>query len=143
MNVDAFLADAVQASGGKLHALGIGWSVLRVSGFPARHDRIGIGVTVRSAAAEAGPHTLTISLLDPAGAPRPLGTEGSLRAGFATPAGDGTATLALNLDGLTFETGGEHTFVLTVDEDATTRLSFHVQAASEAPTSEIRTVGYL
>ena len=26
MNVDAFLADAVQASGGKLHALGIGWS---------------------------------------------------------------------------------------------------------------------
>ena len=32
--VDAFLADAVQASGGKLHALGIGWRSCGSAGSP-------------------------------------------------------------------------------------------------------------
>src|SRR5438128_8373688 len=67
MDIEAFLADAVQASGGKLHALGIGWQVIQTTAFPARHDRIGIGLIVRTVAAEAGQHTLTLTLLDPEG----------------------------------------------------------------------------
>jgi len=58
MEIEAFLADAVQASGGKLHALGIGWQVIQTTAFPARHDRVGIGLIVRTVAAEAGQHTL-------------------------------------------------------------------------------------
>src|SRR5437667_10001369 len=69
MDIEAFLADAVQASGGKLHALGIGWQVIQTTAFPARHDRIGIGLIVRTVAAEAGQHTLTLTLLDPEGDP--------------------------------------------------------------------------
>jgi hypothetical protein len=68
MEIEAFLADSVQASGGKLHALGIGWRVIQAPAIPARHDRIGIGLIVRTVAAEAGHHTLTLSLLDPEGA---------------------------------------------------------------------------
>ena len=144
MRADAFLADAVQASGGKLHALGVGWSVLRVGGFPARHDRVGIGVTVRTAPAEAGAHTLTVSLLGPDGTARPLGEGVDLQAGFATPPGQGSATLALNLDGLVFEAEGEHTFVLAVDERESVRLSFVVQAApAPAPPTETGSTGYL
>ena len=41
MQIDAFLSDSVQAAGGKLHALGIGWQVIQASSFPVRHDRIG------------------------------------------------------------------------------------------------------
>ena len=67
MEIEAFLADAVQASGGKLHALGIGWQVIQTTAFPARHDRVGIGLIVRTVAAEAGQHTLTLTLLDPEG----------------------------------------------------------------------------
>jgi hypothetical protein len=67
MEIEAFLADSVQASGGKLHALGIGWRVIQAPAIPARHDRIGIGLIVRTVAAEAGHHTLTLSLLDPQG----------------------------------------------------------------------------
>jgi hypothetical protein len=143
MRTDAFLADAVQATGGKLHALGIGWGVLQVSGVPARHDRVGIGVTVRTAPAEAGHHTLTLSLLGPDGDARPLGSGTSLQARFATPRGDGSAQLALNLDGLVFEAEGEHTFVLAIDDRESARLPFRVQTAPEPPPAEVRTGVYL
>jgi hypothetical protein len=143
MQTEAFLADAVQASGGKLHGLGIGWRVLQVSAFPARHDRVGIGVTVRTAPAEAGQHTLTLSLLGPDGAARPLGGGPGLQARFATPAGEGSATLAINLDGIVFESEGEHTFVLAVDDREAARLPFRVQTAPEPPPAEVRTGVYL
>ena len=143
MDIEAFLADAVQASGGKLHALGIGWQVIQTTAFPARHDRVGIGLIVRTVAAEAGQHTLTLTLLDPAGAARAFGPRGALEASFTSPNGPGTATLALNLDGLIFETGGEHTFVLAIDGAERTRLRFRVQTTPEPPVTEHRTGVYL
>jgi hypothetical protein len=143
MQVDAFLADSVQAAGGKLHALGIGWQVIQVSSIPARHDRVGLGLVVRTTPDEAGAHTLNVSLLDPSGAPRLFGDEPSFEAGFASPDGAGTATLALNLDGLVFESEGEHTFVLGVDGREAVRLPFHVQTRPIPPPSEFRTGVYL
>jgi hypothetical protein len=138
VDIEAFLADAVQASGGKLHALGIGWQVIQTTAFPARHDRVGIGLIVRTVAAEAGQHTLTLTLLDPAFGPR-----GALEASFTSPNGPGTATLAVNLDGLVFENEGEHTFVLAIDGTERTRLRFRVQTTPEPPVTEYRTGVYL
>jgi hypothetical protein len=143
MHVDAFLADSVQAAGGKLHALGIGWQVIQVSSFPVRHDRVGLGLVVRTSTNEAGPHTLSVSLLDPRGAPRPFNDRPSFEAAFASPEGDGTATLALNLDGLVFESEGMHAFVLGIDGHEEVRLPFSVQTRPEQPPSEFRTGMYL
>ena len=47
-------------------------------------------------ASVAGPHTLTVTLLDPEGAARAFGEGGPLQATFTSPSGQGTATLALN-----------------------------------------------
>jgi len=143
MEIEAFLADTVQAAGGKLHALGIGWRVIQTSAIPVRHDRIGIGLIVRTVADEAGQHTLTLALLDPEGATRPFGPGGPLEANFTSPAGEGTATLALNMDGIVFEREGEHTFVLSIDGTEGTRLPFRVQTAPEPPVTEFRTGVYL
>jgi hypothetical protein len=143
MEIDAFLADSVQAAGGKLHALGIGWQVIQASAFPVRHDRIGLGLVVRTTPDEAGAHTLSISLLDPNGAPRLFGDKPAFEAGFASPDGEGTATLALNLDGLVFETEGAHTIVLGIDGGERVRLSFRVQTRPEQPPSEFRSGVYL
>ena len=144
MEVDAFLADSVQAAGGKLHALGIGWRVIQALGVPgsARPDRAR-GARAHGPA-EAGAHTLGVSLLDPAGAPRPFGEGTSFEARFVSPDGEGTATLALNLDGLVFETEGDHTIVLG-DRRARVRsaLPFRVQTRPEPPASEFRTGVYL
>jgi hypothetical protein len=143
MEIDAFLADSVQAAGGKLHALGIGWQVIQASAFPVRHDRIGLGLVVRTTPDEAGAHTLSISLLDPNGTPRLFGDEPSFDANFASPDGEGTATLALNLDGLVFETEGAHTIVLGIDGNEAVRLPFRVQTRPEQPPSEFRSGMYL
>src|SRR5438876_9772509 len=97
MDIEAFLADAVQASGGKLHALGIGWQVIQTTAFPARHDRVGIGLIVRTVAAEAGQHTLTLTLLDPEGAARAFCPRGALEAAFRPPPRPLAATLARTL----------------------------------------------
>lgn len=143
MEIDAFLADSVQAAGGKLHALGIGWQVIQASAFPVRHDRIGLGLVVRTTPDEAGAHTLSISLLDPKGEARLFGDKPSFEATFASPDGEGTATLALNLDGLVFETEGAHTIVLGIDGTEAARLPFRVQTRPEQPPSEFRSGVYL
>jgi uncharacterized protein DUF6941 len=143
MQVDAFLADSVQAAGGKLHALGIGWQVIQVSAFPVRHDRVGLGLVVRTSADESGPHTLSVALLDPSGEPRPFNDRPSFEAAFASPDGEGTATLALNLDGLVFESEGMHAFVLGIDGQEQVRLAFRVQTRPEPPPSEFRSGVYL
>jgi hypothetical protein len=143
MEVEAFLADSVQAAGGKLHALGIGWRVIQAPAIPARHDRIGIGLIVRTTPDEAGQHTLTLSLLDPEGAAHAFAADGPLQASFSSPVGQGTATLALNLDGIVFETEGDHTFEVSIDGAAVTRLPFRVQTTPEPPVSEFRTGVYL
>jgi len=152
MQVNAFLADAVQAMGGKLYALGIGWSVLSTARFPARHDRVGVGVTVRMTPDEApGSHRLTLRLLDPKGAERPLGRTPDraearqLDAPFSVAAAtqDATATFALNFDGLVFEIEGTYTFVLLVDGEEHERLGFRVQTRPAPAPAEYRAGGYL
>jgi len=143
MQMDVFLADSVQAADGKLHALGIGWRVIQASAFPARHDRIGLGLIVRTSPAEAGPHALSISLLGPDGVPRSFGDGTAFEARFATPEGDGTATLALNLDGLVFESEGDYTFTLAIDGRELRRETFRVQTRPGPPPAEFRTGVYL
>ena len=44
IELDAFLADSVASVQGKLYALGAGWNRIAVALFPARHDRVGIGL---------------------------------------------------------------------------------------------------
>lgn len=149
MEVDAFLADSVQASGGKLHALGVGWRVLHAQAIPTRHDRVGIGVMVRTSPGEAGAHRLTVVLTDPDGRPRTFGAgpDGRARTGldlpFNAPEGEGTATLALNLDGLVLEKEGAYSFVLSVDGTEHARLPFRLQTKPEPPPAEFRTGVYL
>jgi len=62
---------------------------------------------------------------------------------FATPEGDGTATLALNLDGLVFESEGDYTFTLAIDGHEMRRETFRVQTRPGPPAAEFRTGVYL
>ncbi len=150
MEVEAFLADAVQAAGGKLSALGIGWQVLSAPGFPVRHDRIGIGVLVRlPEGEEAGTHRLSVRLLGPDGEPRPLGRapDGTevreLAAPFEVRGSPGSATFALNFDGLVFEAPGGYAFSIEVDGVERKRLAFRVQRQPAPEPAEVRSGGYL
>jgi hypothetical protein len=154
MEMEAFLADSVTSSGGKLYVLGAGWNALNTGGFPARHDRIGIGVLIRVRAAESQkPHKLALRLLDVAGKDRSFGTapDGSevrtLEAEFGVGAVPGdlesTVAIALNVDGLIFESAGTYTFVLAVDNNDLKRLPFGVQSTPPAESEGFQTGVYL
>ena len=155
MRVEAFLADAVQALGGKLSALGIGWSTLSAPRFPARHDRVALGIVLRIPPEEAGQHRLSVRLLGPDGAARPLGRRSDggelteLDAPFSVQATDvatdveATATFALNFDGLMFEEPGGYAFVLAVDGQERERLTFRVQTPPAPVPVEHHVGGYL
>jgi hypothetical protein len=150
MEVEAFLADSVQAAGGKLSALGIGWRVLSVGSLPARHDRIGLGVMVRLEPDDAPSHRLELRLLDPTGQERALGRtpDGSdiatIQAPFDVPGpGERTATFAMNLDGIVFEHEGSYSFAIGVDGLEGARLGFDVQTRPGPTTTEYRGGVYL
>lgn len=142
MQVDAFLADAVESAEGKLFALGVGWNALAVPGFPATHPRISIGIVVHVEAAEAGEHRLTLAFCGPDDEPRPFGTgpdgtdQRELIAGFSAGPAPGhpeaNVAMALNLDGLTFTAPGDHTFVIGVDGIERRRLRFRVDQVGGA-----------
>ena len=150
MQIEAFLADTVQAAGGKLSALGIGWTTISTGGLPARHDRIGVGVIVRLETGEAGSHRLELRLLEPDGSERQLGRApdgtdiGALNAPFDVQGtGERTATFALNLDGLIFEHEGLYTVAIGLDGLEAKRLVFRVQARPSEPPAEFRGGMYL
>src|SRR3954462_6964454 len=105
---------------------------------PGPCHRIGLALVVRTTPDEAGAHTLSISLVDPKGEARSFGDKPSFEATFASPDGEGTATLALNLDGLVFEIEGAHTIVLGIDGAEAARLPFRVQTLPGQPPSDSR-----
>jgi hypothetical protein len=152
VRIEAFLADAVQAVGGKLSALGVGWNTLSAPRFPARHDRVALGVIVRIPPEETRTgHRLQVTLRDPNDALRPLGrgSDGNPLTALNAPFSvrptemEATATFALNFDGLVFEGPGTHTFVLSVDGTEHERLPFRVQTPPAPPPVEHRAGGYL
>lgn len=128
MEIDAFLADSVIKSGGKLHALGIGWDRLTARAFPARHARIAIGVVATVPFLDTGEeHEIVIRLEDSDGNAVPLGPARSGGPGRPTrisakinpgrPAGYvigdvRVVSLAINLDGVVFQRPDAYRFVL-------------------------------
>jgi hypothetical protein len=151
MQVEAFLADSVQAAEGKLYALGLGWSTISAPRFPTRHDRVGIGVVVRFGEGESGgPHTLELRFVGPDGAARTVGRgpDGgaleALRIPFVVASdGGGAATFALNLNGVPFDAEGEHAFAISIDGAEAKVLPFRVQTPPAPPPAEYRHGVYL
>jgi hypothetical protein len=137
MKARGFLADAVQGAEGKLSALGAGWNHLGAPGFPARHDRIGIGLILTFEIAEAGQHNVEIQLLGPNDLPTLLGAGPGGAEQYAITAmlevgrpQDGSAEvsipMAINLDGLMFSEPGSYAFAIRVDGQDAERLNFAV-----------------
>jgi len=153
MEVDAFLADSVVAVQGKLYALGVGWNRIVVPTFPARHDRIGIGLLFRLPAGTRnerrrfdlrveGPDGREIQL-----GTAPGGTGGRLGGEFTAGAADEQIVpIALNLNGMPLTAAGDFRFVVSLGGDDVKVLPFSVAQISSAPSTEppaTGTAGYL
>ena len=153
MEVDAFLADSVVAVQGKLYALGVGWNRIVVPTFPARHDRIGIGLLFRLPAGTRNERRrFDLRVEDPDGreiqlGTAPSGTGGRLGGEFTAGAADEQIVpIALNLNGMPLTAAGDYRFVVSHGGDDVKVLPFSVAHISSAPSTEppaTGTAGYL
>ena len=139
IELDGFLADSVSAVQGKLYALGAGWNRIGVARFPARHDRIGIGLLFRvPAGAPAQSRRFELRLVGPAGQDLTLGTgpEGPINriAGEFTAgaAEEQIVPIALNLNGLALPSTGGYRVVISIQGEDAKTLAFTVVATAAA-----------
>lgn len=128
----ALLADAVQASRGKLFVLGGGWDVLTVRSLPARHPSMGIGLRVRVPWGWPGDTVrLEVELQDEDGAsilPGPLTAPVPVRRPDHLPEGnDVTLVRALTFTNVVFRKEGAYSFVISIDGQVKERLRFMVR----------------
>jgi hypothetical protein len=153
MEVDAFLADSVVAVQGKLYALGAGWNRIVVPTFPARHDRIGIGLLFRVPAGTRNERRrFDLRVEGPDGQEIRLGTGpgstgGRLGGEFTAGATDEQIVpIALNLNGMPLTAAGGYRFVVSIGGDDVKVLPFTVAHISSTPSTEppaTGTAGYL
>jgi hypothetical protein len=139
IELDGFLADSVASVQGKLYALGAGWNRIGVAQFPARHDRVGIGLLFRvPAGAAAEPRRFELRLLGPDERELTLGTgpEGAInRIGGEFTAGgaeEQIVPIALNLNGLALPAAGAYRVVISVQGEDAKTLAFTVVALARA-----------
>jgi hypothetical protein len=128
----ALLADAVQASQGKLFVLGGGWDVLTVRSLPARHPSMGIGLRVRVPWGWRGEQVqLEVELQDEDGGsvlPGTLKAPVPVRRPEHLPEGqDLTVVRALTFTNVVFRNEGAYSFVISIDGDVKDRLRFMVR----------------
>jgi hypothetical protein len=142
IHVDAFLADSVVTSDGKLYVQGAGWNRISAASFPVVHDRIGIGLIFSFEVAEVSePHRFELRLEDSKGKEMPLGDAppgpqspgkitrigGEFGAGPVARGVEQIVPIAINLNGMTFEGPSTFRFVVSVDGDDMKALAFRVE----------------
>jgi hypothetical protein len=147
IEIDAFLADSVVVSDGKIYAQGAGWNIINVVRVPTRHDRLGIGFVVRVPyTATNQEHSFELRLEDADGARLPFGDnphgEGRIQAWGSQfnvgrpptlkPGDEQVVPFALNIDGLVFEKAGNYRFVISIDGNDTKELPFRVMLIQQA-----------
>ena len=134
VEVDAVLADSAVAAEGKLYLQGGAWNILSAPVLPLRVPRIGLAIAIRVPwTATNEPHVFDVRLQDADGKVHPLGDappemetdDGMIhhiettftvgRPPLLQPGDDQIVPIAINVDGLVFESAGRYEFVIAVD----------------------------
>ncbi len=129
----AFLADAVQVVGGKLFALGGGWDQLLVSRFPTRHSSMGIGMRITFPRGwDKSPVSMGVDLQDQDGKSILGARMPQRRLPVKSPPGLSPGSvfgypMAFTFNALPFESAGDYSFVIYLEEEPVHRLRFTVR----------------
>src|SRR5258708_7271185 len=145
MELEAFLADSVVAAEGKLYVQGGGWNLVNAMQFPFRLARCGIALIVRVPYTGTNQnHKFEIYLADADGKELPLGDAppnidtpdgkvrrvgGEFNVGrppVLQPGDEQLVVLAINFDGLLFESPGRFEFVVELDGNPEKKLGFRM-----------------
>lgn len=127
MQIDyAFLCDAAAESGGKVHAIGIGFERITVQRLPAVHPRAVAVVRFGFTRSDAGPHTFRLRVLNADGADVAPPVEGQINLTLGEDADRGKANMIMDLVQMDLQTAGPHEVSVTVDGQELVALPFEV-----------------
>jgi hypothetical protein len=145
MEIDALVADSAVTAEGKLYLQGAGWNILSAPGLPLRVPRIGLGISLRVSWNDTNEvHNFEVRLQDEDGNVLPLGDaapgagpeDGKIRRlgtgfnvgrpAYLAPGDDQVVPMAMNIDGLVFDSAGRYEFVIAIDGEDVKRLPMRV-----------------
>ncbi len=130
MQVDfAFLCDAATESGGKVHALGIGFERISVRALPATHPRAVAVVRFAFTRADAGEHRFRVRVSDADGRDIAPAVEGQVNLAVGDDASGGKANMIVDLVQLDLRTSGPHEVNVSLDGQEVVSLPFEVVQA--------------
>ena len=122
----AFLCDFAEASGGKLYALGIGWSAIQAQTVPFAPPHLCFVASLTGTIAEAGTKKAEFRLIDADGSDViPPMTE-DLEFAVQEPALEGRLNIIFNFNGIPFPKYGQYAFHLVVQGNEMVRAPFSV-----------------
>ena len=122
----AFLCDFAQESGGKLSALGIGWSAIQAQTVPVAHPQLSFVASLNGTIAEAGTKKVEIRLIDADGTDVIPPLTPDLVFAVQEPALEGRVNIILTLNGISFPKYGLYAFHLVVQGNEIVRVPFSV-----------------
>ena len=124
----AFLCDFAEESGGKLHAIGIGWTAIYSSSVPVIHPQLSFVASLSGTIAEAGAKSIELRLIDADGANVIPPIQAQMNLVVQEPALEGRMNLIINLNSLELRQYGEYAFHLVVQGNDMVRAPFSVVA---------------
>ena len=122
----AFLCDFAQESGGKLYALGIGWSLIQAQTVPVTPPQLCFVASLTGTIAEAGTKKAEFRLIDADGTDVIPPLTPDLAFAVQEPALEGRLNIIFNLNGVQFPKYGQYAFHLVVQDNEIARAPFSV-----------------
>lgn len=128
----AFLCDSAQESGGKIHALGIGFDTILAPNVPATHPLLTVVAQLRYSITEAGAKSLAIRAVDADGQNIVEPIDRTIE--FPTPPRrpTNTARLIIALTAVRFASYGDYSVHIAINGSEIARLPLTVAAPQPA-----------
>ncbi len=129
----AFLCDSAQESGGKIHALGIGFDSIAAASVPVTHPMLSVVAQIRYSVAEAGQKALAIRAIDADGGNIVNPIDGQVE--FPVPPRGSTsiARLIIALGGVNFASYGDYAVHIALNGNEVARLPLTVVQIQSNP----------
>ena len=131
----AFLCDAAEESGGKLHALGIGIDAIMATSVPARHPSITFVASLSYSRPEAGTKPVSVGCMDADG--QDIVGPVEISQDFAAPSAGTEASSRFMFSALNteFPSYGDYVWYLTVGQQEIARVPLKVMERPGASAS--------
>lgn len=127
MQIDyAFLCDAAAESGGKIHALGIGFERINLRQLPAVHPRAVAVVRFSFNRDDLGAHAFRVRISDADGRDVTTPVEGTITLALSGDADRGRANMVVELVQMDLRTAGPHEVAITLGDRELASLPFEV-----------------